>query len=98
MTADLVADVIPTPACQVDAHVDGPATAQSEGEARRAELIEQVRAEFLEMPGLSLTLPQAQRLWSIEPHTCEVLFKSLTESHFLRRTSRGRFVLRATRV
>ena len=30
-------------------------------------LIRRVRAEFLEMPGLCLTIDQAQRLWSLEP-------------------------------
>jgi hypothetical protein len=30
-------------------------------------LVERVRAEFIEMPGLHLTLPQAARLWGLEP-------------------------------
>ena len=37
--------------------------------------IRRVRAEFLEMPGLCLTLDQAQRLWGLEPRTCEALLK-----------------------
>jgi hypothetical protein len=56
-------------------------------------LVRRIRAEYLEMPGLSLTLEQAQRLWSLEPRTCEVLLTSLTEARFLRRTRRGMFVL-----
>ncbi len=60
-------------------------------------LIRRVRAEFLEMPGLALTLAQAQRLWSMDRRTCEVLLTSLTDSRFLHRTGRGLFVLRATR-
>src|SRR4029078_1215783 len=36
-----------------------------------------IRAEFLEMPGLCLTIEQAQRLWSLDPATCEALLKSL---------------------
>lgn len=31
---------------------------------------ERVRAEYLEMPGLSLTLPQAARLFNLEPARC----------------------------
>src|ERR1043166_4634842 len=37
-------------------------------------LVRQIRAEFLEMPGLCLTIEQAQRLWSLERPTCEALF------------------------
>ena len=33
-------------------------------------LTAQVRAEYAEMPGLSLTLAQAQRLWTADPATC----------------------------
>ena len=46
------------------------------------------------MPGLCLTIEQAQRLWSLEPRTCEALLNSLIDSRFLRRTDRGLFVLR----
>lgn len=55
-------------------------------------LMRRVRAEYQEMPGLSLTLSQAQRLWSLERRTCEALLKTLTDSQFLRRTDRGFFV------
>lgn len=61
-------------------------------------LARRIRAEFLEMPGLCLTIEQAQRLWSLDPATCEALLKSLTNSRFLRRTDRGLFVLRSPEV
>jgi Fic family protein len=54
-----------------------------------------VRAEFLEMPGLKLTVPQAQRLWGVDRSTCEALIARLTESRFLVRTRDGAVVLRA---
>jgi hypothetical protein len=57
-------------------------------------VVRRVRAEFLEMPGLCLTFDQAQRLWGLEPRTCESLLNSLIDSRFLRRTDRGLFVLR----
>ena len=60
-------------------------------------LVRRIRAEFLEMPGLCLTIEQAQRLWSLEPRTCEALLNSLIDSRFLRRTNRGLFVLRRSR-
>ena len=41
-------------------------------------LLEQIQAEYAEMPGLSLTLPQAQRLWAADQATCEEVF-----SHFI---------------
>jgi hypothetical protein len=56
-------------------------------------LVGRIRAEFLEMPGLCLTMPQAQRLWCLEPRTCEALLNTLVDSRFLRRTDRGLFVL-----
>ena len=36
-----------------------------------------VRAEFVEMPGLRLTLPQAVRLFSIVPEQCERVLGTL---------------------
>ena len=55
-------------------------------------LIGRVRAEYLEMPGLCLTIHQVQRLWGLERRTCEALLKSLIDSGFLLRTDRGLFV------
>jgi len=42
-----------------------------------------VSAEFREMPGLMLTLPQAARLFSIEPPRCERVLGTLVERGFL---------------
>ncbi len=56
-------------------------------------VLRRIRAEFLEMPGLCLTLEQAQRLWGLEPNACEALLNSLIDTRFLRRTDRGLFVL-----
>jgi hypothetical protein len=56
------------------------------------QIVQRVRGEYLEMPGLSLTEPQAQRLWHLDPEACHSLFKALVESGFLRRTPRGGYV------
>jgi hypothetical protein len=56
--------------------------------------LRRVRAEFLEMPGLKLTVTQAQRLWGMDRRTCEALIDALTESRFLTRTRDGAVVLR----
>ncbi len=65
---------------------------------RMQRLARRVRAEYLEMPGLCLTLEQAQRLWSVERRTCEAILESLIEARFLHRTDRGLFVLREGRT
>ncbi|MGB7217511.1 MAG: hypothetical protein WBD07_01775 [Vicinamibacterales bacterium] len=48
-----------------------------------------VRAEFLEMPGLRLTLPQAARLWGLAADDCQRVIDTLVGTAFLRRTSAG---------
>ncbi len=58
--------------------------------------LRRVRAEFLEMPGLKLTIAQAQRLWGVDRSTCEALIEELTETRFLARTRDGAVILRAT--
>jgi hypothetical protein len=57
-------------------------------------LIERVRAEYLEMPGLSLTGPQARRFWGIDQQQCEAILGALTEARFLTRTRDGAFIRR----
>jgi len=52
------------------------------------------RGEFLEMPGMRLTLRQAARLWGIEAALCESLLNALVDSGFLRKT--GERYMRAT--
>ena len=59
------------------------------------ETVRRVRAEFLEMPGLKLTVPQAQRLWGVDRRTCEAVIEELTQTQFLSRTRDGAVVLRA---
>lgn len=56
-------------------------------------LMERIQSEYRELPGLRLTLPQAQRLWGLDPSNCEEVFRKLTRSNVLARTSDGAFVL-----
>ncbi len=51
-----------------------------------------IRAEYLQMPGLSLTVPQAQRLWGLDRATCEAALDVLVDARFLRRRSDRMFV------
>ena len=45
---------------------------------------ERVRAEYLEMPGLTLTRPQIRRLWLLDAALCDAVVDALVASHFLR--------------
>ena len=56
-----------------------------------AQLLDQIRGEYLDMPGLKLTLPQAQRLWHLRERECEALLGALIDAKFLWRRSDGRF-------
>jgi len=46
-------------------------------------LVARIYAEYLEMPGLRLTLEQAQRLCGIERAMCQAALRTLVESNFL---------------
>ena len=47
-------------------------------------VIERVRGEFNEMPGLRLTPEQAARLWGLDAGSCNQVLRSLVSSSFLR--------------
>jgi len=57
----------------------------------KAVITERVRGEFREMPGLTLTLAQAGRLWSLDPPTCTEVLSGLVDAGFLARRSDGAF-------
>jgi hypothetical protein len=61
-------------------------------------LLLRIKGEYLEMPGLALTVQQAQRLWALDGHTCEAALRRLVQTGFLITTRAGRFVLAATQV
>jgi hypothetical protein len=51
-------------------------------------------AEYIEMPGLSLTAAQMQRLWSIGPADCNALVDVLVSAKLIRRCANGTYVRR----
>ena len=59
---------------------------------RMDEVLQRIQGEYVEMPGLRLTLPQAQRLWGLERETCHALLGALVEARFLQQTRDGAFV------
>jgi hypothetical protein len=52
---------------------------------------ELVRSEFGELPGLRLTLAQAQRLWSIDAPLCRRVLQTLLNERFLSLTDDGQY-------
>ena len=56
------------------------------------DLLSRARGEYLEMPGLSLTLEQAQRLWALDCATCSRVLSSLVRAGFLRQRRDGSYV------
>ncbi len=56
------------------------------------ETLRRVQGEFLEMPGLRLTPPQARRLWGLDAAACDALLGTLVEANFLFRTRDGAFM------
>lgn len=56
------------------------------------ELIGRIRGEYLEMPGLRLTRPQARRLWGLDEHTSDRLLSMLVERKFLTCAPDGAYV------
>ena len=63
-----------------------------------AAVIDRVRAEFVEMPGLELTLPQAVRLWGLGADDCRHVLDSLADAGFLKWTARRTVVRTGARA
>jgi len=53
--------------------------------------VRRAQSDFLEMPGLKLTLPQAARLWAYDALFCSEVLAALVETRFLVR-SRDTFI------
>jgi len=55
-------------------------------------LLQRVRSEFTEMPGLRLTPAQAARLLGLDGPSCQRVLNALVQSAFLRWTPDGTVV------
>ncbi len=55
------------------------------------DLIRRVRSEFIEMPGLRLTLLQAGRLWALPREDCERVLHALVQDKFVILGADGKF-------
>ena len=59
---------------------------------RIEDVLQRVRGEFSEMPGLCLTAAQAQRLWGLDRDFCDELLRALVDAHFLVQRRDGSFI------
>ena len=54
-------------------------------------LVKRIRGEYLEMPGLRLTLAQAQRLCGVDRADCKAVLDGLVDAKFLCRKADGAY-------
>lgn len=83
------------PLKQLGASLPPGSTGERRDIGTRWALIHRIWDEFDEMPGTSLTLPQASRLFGIPIEVCDRILVSLVNDGRLRRTQDGRFRLRS---
>jgi len=59
---------------------------------RLPDAVQLIQMEYLEMPELSLTFWQAQRLWNLSAELCDQSLAFLIRANFLTRTATGRYI------
>ena len=55
-------------------------------------LLVRIEGEYREMPGLNLTVTQAERLWGLDRDTCASVLTTLIERRVLKRTTSGTYL------
>jgi hypothetical protein len=58
-------------------------------------VVQRIREEFEEMPGLRLTVHEASRFWALDEDTCELVLTELATQGFLARGVDNRFQVHA---
>ena len=71
-------------------------TARLYSNVSSAELLGRIRAEYLEMPGLQLTAPQARCLFGLDSETLALVLAALVDARFLSQTHNGIFAIANT--
>jgi hypothetical protein len=56
------------------------------------DVLERIRAEYREMPGMALTRAQVERLCGVEVANCRLALELLVQSHFLSLSAGGMYV------
>jgi hypothetical protein len=54
-------------------------------------LVQRIREEFEEVPGLRITIDQGVRFWALEVEMCQFVLTHLHETGFLVKTGDGRY-------
>jgi hypothetical protein len=67
--------------------------AMASGHLPVSEWLQRIRAEYQEMPGLSLNKEQMQRMWGLDAFVCEALVDALVAAQVLKRTATGAYVV-----
>jgi hypothetical protein len=65
---------------------------QVQSSAALHELLQRIEAEYREMPGLSVTASQAERLWGLDSITCAFVLTTLIQRRVLKRTANGTYL------
>ena len=56
------------------------------------ELLQRIERDYRDMPGLSVTSHQAERLWGLASATCSMVLSTLILRGVLRQTTNGAYV------
>ena len=57
-----------------------------------ATMVDRIRGDYMEMPGLELTTPQAGRLWNLGLDDCRQVLDALVDAGFLKWTAKRTIV------
>ena len=87
--------IVDIPRKPLSAALSSSSSAERRDTGARWALIHRIWDEFDEMPGTSLTLPQASRLFGLPIDVCDRILISFVNDGRLRRTQDGRFRLRS---
>jgi hypothetical protein len=71
---------------------EAPRSVERRDIASRQRLLQRIGLEYQEMPGLSLTLAQARRLFDLNTEVCRRVLGELVDADVLRQTGDGLFV------
>ena len=65
--------------------------------ASRVDLLRRISVEYAEMPGLCLSIHQAERLFCLRHDICARALNELEANHYLRRHVNGAYIRNLTR-
>jgi len=60
------------------------------------DLLNRAKQEYVEMPGLVLTIRQASRLWNLDAGVCATVLSTLLREGFLSQTRDGAYIRRGS--